>query len=819
MRRAGRAGISLRALVAAAGLAGALALGHGAALAQDFTDRFADEPEGRLVYDAANASYDREADAITLSGDVKLYYNGRTLEADRVVYNRRTKRVFAVGDARLVDRDGTRYFGERFELTDDFRDGFIDQFRAITIDRQRYAAPRVERVDGETTVLEKGVYTPCEPCKRDPTKAPLWQVKAGRIIHKASEKMVYYENAVLEVGGVPVLWTPFFSAPDPSVTRKTGFLAPVFFNSNPLGFGAGVPFFWAIAPNMDLTLTPILLSRQGFLGKIDWRHRLSNGAYDIRLAGIFQQDPGAFLPSPNGAGDLDFRGSILSTGEFALNRKWRFGWDVKLSTDRFFYSNYEVDPGALGTQSLFRDATSQVYLIGQGERSYFDARGYYFQSTTVGEDQEILPVVHPSLEYDRRFTVLGGELDLRINTLHLSREQSDIERLAYSLADAPEGSCAVVRNGRCVLLRGLAGQYNRLVGQLSWRRSFIDDIGQVWTPFAAARLTGVGYSLSNRATSAERTLFNGTEETSVSAMPTIGLDYRYPFYAASSIGTHIVEPVAQIVASPDEARAGDLPNEDSQTVTFDDTNLFDWNKFSGYGRIEGGVRANLGLNYTLSLASGGYVNAVAGQSFHLAGKNSFAAGDPVNAGLQSGLDSPRSDYVARVTLAPQPGWSLSARGRFDEQSLALNRLEVFADARLGPVTTSITYARYDEQPELGFNDRREGLLTSARVSLTENWTVNGGVLFDLDAREKDLRSDPTSSPDRFQIVGANLGLTYADQCTVFSANWAQSVTRPVTGKEKTTQTFMVRLELRNLGEAGYSYSDIDSTGSGVAPTR
>ena len=94
---------------------------------------------------------------------------------------------------------------------------------------------------------------------------------------------------------------------------------------------------------------------------------------------------------------------------------------------------------------------------------------------------------------------------------------------------------------------------------------------------------------------------------------------------------------------------GRLPNEDAQSLVFDDSNLFKVDKFSGYDRVEGGGRANAGIQYTAQFNRSGYVSALFGQSYQLFGTNSFAVGDATNTGLDSGLDTARSDYVARVT--------------------------------------------------------------------------------------------------------------------------------------------------------------------------
>jgi len=253
------------------------------------------KPQDRMVVDARELVYDNDKKTVSAVGDVQILYQGRTIEADKVTYDQASKRVIAVGNARITEANGTVITGDRFNLTDDFRDGFIDSLRVVNPDRTRFTAPRAERTDGETFIFEKGIYTACEPCKDNPERPPLWQVRSARIIHKKAEQTIYYEDARLEFAGVPLAYIPYMSGPDSTVKRKSGFLSPKFLNTGPLGYGVGLPYFLNLAPNYDLTVTPTYLSRQGLLGQVEWRHRLMNGSYTIRASGIFQQDQEAFL--------------------------------------------------------------------------------------------------------------------------------------------------------------------------------------------------------------------------------------------------------------------------------------------------------------------------------------------------------------------------------------------------------------------------------------------------------------------------------------------------------------------------------------------
>ena len=483
-----------------------------------------------------------------------------------------------------------------------------DQGQQVTT---RFSAPRAERAEGETTIFERGTYTACEPCKEHPERPPLWQVKAARIIHNNSERTIYYENATLEFAGVPIAYVPYFWTPDPTVKRKTGFLAPKFVVSNTLGTGVSTPFFWNMAPNYDLTLTPTFLSRQGVLGQAEWRHRLMTGSYNIRGAGIIQQDTGEFLASPLGPGDREERGSLESAGIFHLNEKWKWGWNVSLLSDKWFLTNYRIRTDNASSLFYFKEAISTLYLQGQGDRSWFDLRGYYFQGLSSYDWQKQLPVVHPVLDYNKRINgpgALGGEITVDANVTSLTREAAQYQEIPRqtTLLFGLYETCSVFEHARC-LVRGISGTTSRASVNLAWRRQFVDNIGQAWTPFTYLRADGffVSPDLVGFQNAQLQNFIGDDDYTSGRVMPAVGVDYRFPLIA--SFGTsanQVIEPIAQVIARPNETHIGQLPNEDAQSLVFEDTSIFDWDKFSGYDRVEGGVRANVGAQYTLTGARG-----------------------------------------------------------------------------------------------------------------------------------------------------------------------------------------------------------------------
>jgi LPS-assembly protein len=193
------------------------------------------KPQDKLVIDADELVYDKDKNTVTAEGSVQLFYQGRLLQADKVIYERASKRVYAQGHAKMTDEHGDVIYGSRFELSDDFRDGFIDSVQVLTADKTRFSSPRVERSTGDITVLQNGAYTACEPCKDHPERPPFWQVRATKIIENQETHTIYYENAQLQFWGFPVFWFPYFSSPDATVNKQTGLLAPAIVSGNNLG--------------------------------------------------------------------------------------------------------------------------------------------------------------------------------------------------------------------------------------------------------------------------------------------------------------------------------------------------------------------------------------------------------------------------------------------------------------------------------------------------------------------------------------------------------------------------------------------------------
>jgi LPS-assembly protein len=744
-----------------------------------------------MLVQATEIRYDYTNNTVAAVGNVQIYYNGSTVEADEVIYDQKTKRLQARGNVRMTEADGKITYGQFIDLTQDYRDGFVESLRLETVDDTRFAAARADRVKGNYTVMQNGVYTACEPCKDDPKKPPLWQVEATRIIHDNGEKMLYFEDARVEFFGLPLMYFPFMSSPDPSVTRKSGFMFPTITYGTAYGVGAEVDYFWAPAPNYDLTAGVMATSMEGELFQGIWRQRLMDGSYSIKAAGIFQTDPAYFAnrDGPDSPTANPFRGAVQTAGQFALTDKWVWGWTGLLMTDTQFLYDYQLgqflgsfDPFHTGVAA---EGVSQLYLTGAGDRSYFDVRTVYYYGFSGQDVQAQIPVIHPVLDYSNVLPqpVLGGEFSYKFNLTSLTRQQAEFDAINQNAAT--NGLCtsnnpAVLSTANC-LLRGIAGTYTRASAEADWRRTFVTDGGQMITPFFGVRGDVAQLDVENQPGVSN---FIGTGQSELArAMPDVGVEYRYPFIDTEPWGTQTIEPIAQLVLRPNETQIGRFPNEDAQSVVFSDSNLFSVDKFSGWDRVEGGGRLNAGFQYTAQVNNAGYFNALFGQSYQLYGLNSYAAADLINTGLESGLDKTISDYVGRIMYQPNQVFSFTARGRFDEATFTPERLEFETRANFDRWTLQLMYGDYAAQPEIGFLTRREEILAGAAVKITQNWVVLGSVRYDLAVN---------------QFEQTRFGIGYTDDCLLLSVNYITSYT--YTGTTPTpNNTFMFQFSLRTLG--------------------
>nr|WP_246350082.1 LPS-assembly protein LptD [Bartonella fuyuanensis] len=732
-------------------------------------------PERPLLLSANELIYNRDENTVSAQGNVQIEYDGNKVTAQKIIYNQKTGRLIAKGNVEITQKDGHKIYSNQIDMTKDLGEGFVNALRIDTANNVHFAAQNATRKNNQITIFENATYTACEPCSYNPDKNVLWKIKARKIIWNNSVKKILFENSSFEIFGIPIIKFPNFELYDPTVKRASGLLTPHFFYTDYLGIGLKNSYFWNLAPHYDFTLSSTVYTQQGLLTEGEWRQRLKTGRYNIRFAHVYQMKPHRF---DNDTIDAQYKNRYMlaTKGDFRINSHWTYGWDILAQSDRHFSRAYKLENYSNPTQ------LSQIYLNGLAEKNYFDMRFYHFQiqdsvlSDPHYERHSRQGWVLPRIDYS--FTpadpISNGELTFHSNMQSIYRHHAD-----FSSTD---------RNGtplNLVRLSGMAGNSLRLTNEILWKKRFNTHNGLILTPLLSLRTDIITTNVhEDHADFIKNNALFTIRGSTIRSMATAGLELRYPFLITANYSTHIIEPTAQIFIRNNEQYIGQIPNEDAQSFVFDATTLFQRDKFSGYDRVEGGTRANLGLRYSGNFDDNWSLYGLLGQSFHLAGKNSFAEQDFVNVGIHSSLEAKRSDYVAMFGTNHKSGFSLETRGRFDKKTGKIRRSEIEASQKWKNFWASVQYAYITSQPSYEYPKERQEISFQTGFKLADYWSINSNTGYDLVSGT---------------FIKRGISLNYTDECFGLTFGY-QQVTNP--GKKTPLQNFNFSFSLRTIADIG-----------------
>lgn len=688
----------------------------------------------------ANAmSHDDRNNIITAEGDVMIVQAGRILRADEVDYNVGTDTVHAKGNVVLNEESGNIHLADEVTYNDELQNGTVDNLRSTLVDGSRFNAETGERQDGKVTIMHDAFYTPCEPCKENPDAPPAWDIVASRVTHDEEEHRVSYRNARMEVLGVPVAWTPYFSHPDGTVKQKSGFLSPSAGYKSSLGTFVEGKYYWGIAPDQDATVGLRVMTEESPLLTSEYRKRWDNASLKLRggitESGHKDQTAGQVVNE-----DKELRGHVFANGLWDINDKWRSGVNVKWTSDDQYMRQYDFTDDDVLENELYAERFSG--------RDYLSARVIAYQDIRVKDYQvdqpDVLPEIVASFKGEPgALPVLKGQWNLDASMLGLMRDN----------------------DGQDVNRFGLG---------LGWERRLVSDYGFLTTVEAKAR--GDFYHINDDATVTP----GSGQSTSSSAsrfFPQLQVKTSYPVARTFENMQARIEPIVSLTAAPNISYSNRIPNEDSINAQIDASNLFEANRFPGIDRVEDQSRITYGVRSGLFGFGGSSIDTFLGQSYRFASDdNPFAVG--------SGLENQSSDVVGQVSGRYGQTYNLDYRFQLASSNMASQRHEIEAGADWNRLRLNAGYLYARGLPGTEISDSREQLHGDAQLYLSQDWRVRAGATQDFGADEG-LR----------KVYG---GLDYLGQCIFLSLTGQKNYTTDASGDGGTEILF--RIGLKNLGE-------------------
>jgi LPS-assembly protein len=272
-----------------AGLLGALALLARPAGAQSpipatpsqasLMDKTKQKTWSYLSGDTLSGHADKE---VVLEGNAQMLRSDTQINADSLRYDQRTDRMQAEGHVR-IERNERIYTGTYLDMdVERFEGFFTDVYYQLGGKNGHGEALRADFADKDHMTARQGTYTTCRR-KPGPNWVPEWVLTAAQLNIDNEEEIGKAQGAYLHFQGVPVLPVPPFSFPI-TEKRKSGFLPPLFGIDSVNGFELGTPYYFNLAPNYDLTVTPNFMSLRGVNVENQLRYLASGYSGDLKLA-------------------------------------------------------------------------------------------------------------------------------------------------------------------------------------------------------------------------------------------------------------------------------------------------------------------------------------------------------------------------------------------------------------------------------------------------------------------------------------------------------------------------------------------------------
>jgi LPS-assembly protein len=693
-----------------------------------------------VTFTADEVDYDKDKSLVTATGHVEAWQNGHVMRADKITFDRNTGVAAGIGHVVLLEPDGEVLFADYAEMQNNMNEGILKDMRALLQQNGRLAANGAQRTGGAINELSKVVYTTCNLCAKDPSRPPLWQIRAASAVQDAEHKKIEYKDATLEMFGIPVAYFPYFWHADPSVKRESGLLPPVTGVSSNIGFFYGQPYYLVIDDQSDATFLPMMTTETGPQLDIEYRRRFNDGTLLVNASG--------------GYVDRSPQGSLVSQGQFSFDDTWRWGFNINRASSTDYVRDYHIVEGLTGDQNVL---LSQFYVEGFGVGSYTRLDTKFYQGLNDVINTSTLPTVLPRYEYSYVGTPdsLGGRFSLSTGAFNVIRTVGTNTRRGSLTMDYERPFSGLLGDQWKITLHGDAAAYDATV------------------------LNGVpNFSPQNSSSTAR-------------ALPQVAVDFRWPFARdGGAWGTQIIEPIAQVIVAPQsgDSQIRRIPNEDSLDFEFTDANLFGFNRFTGIDRLDGGVRANVALHGAWYLG-GTTFDGLVGQSYRTNKNNLFPAA--------SGLQDEVSDIVARGTFAPTKWLDFTYRTRLDKSSLASHFADAVATVGVdrfrvsaGYIYTNFNpYTFYDQpapppQGNTFYFPRNE-----VSLGVSSKWgdyRLNGYV-------RRDLATN--------QMVAVGGDAVYEDECFIFDLRAFRRYTSINGDSGSTTVLFL--MTFKTIGQFGY----------------
>lgn len=680
--------------------------------------------------------YNFSADKITYSQDnniieaignvVAKNQEGQTISADKVLYNKTTQILKTFGNSKYSDNKNQNLFAENFnynlnnkiisaENNVKFEDNLnnIYYFSKITSDdkfieilgydlKANLSKEKFETKDkfnksieptltgkevsikDKITIIKDGKFTSCKSTN-EKDGCPFWNLNSSIIVHDKEKKEITYKNAHLDLNKVPVLFTPYFSHPDPTVKRKAGFLAPNFSSlSEEMGSTVNIPYFYPISDSADFTLTPTYYFKQHPLLLGEYREKFKNGDLSLE-GGITQGYKNITASQTDGSRShlygnlyLNFKDIVLSQSEF--NTKFqRVNNPTYLQVNRI---NSTIDGFKRNlVKENESNLTNEVYFNSYGLNQSLNLKAAIYQDISALKSSDQYSYIMPEISY-KKYKFYNNNSNFSSNLQHINSNTNQNKSILFNK-----------------LAHNTYENYNTSLG-IGYK--FLTEINN-YNYYS-------DYKTPN-------------ENLNSQIDPVIGFDTSMPFVKISNESEQFLIPRVLTRYSP-----GKMTNARGNDITLNTDNLFSLNRMNSDQLIEKNLALNIGLDWMWKEKS-----KEKSKEATLSIGQVIKFNEDTDMPIKSSLENKLSDLVSKVSYVDPKNYNITLKSTIDN---SLNHMYY----------NDLTFNFFTEKNKFGLNfyekNNHIGSERSINSKLVSNITDNTLIKIET---SRNLKTDFTNS--------------------------------------------------------------------------
>lgn len=627
---------------------------------------------------------DKINNSLTATGNVEVAKGSSIVYADEVLYDKTNATFHAIGNVKIKNIEIGKVRAKEGTIKEDFSQGNFSDTLLILNDGSYLSSPKIERQTPLITHLRTSIFSTCpnpaisEDNELAGKKRDLLSIKSKNVTIDRKEEVFKIKGAIVRLYDVPFLYLPYFQAPLPSSERKSGFLTPSYRNNTRFGLGFQTPYYVALAPNKELTVSPSFYLNSGqVLLENKYREISSYGEYelDFELANNQIEQSENVIDSTQS--NKDYRWGLKGKGRFDFTLNTGLDFDIDDTSDDGYLRDYHNDFRAY-TQST----ANLDYIKG---RNYYGVKAIKFREfeensnlETAESDQIIIPQINTHIESKPVF--YKEKYVLTTNTTVLSRES------------------------------GLQYRRMTLIPQVNVPLNYRGNLFNV-----NARMQSDFYSLENNFKYLQAS--NEYDKNQFNYQPEFSINWRLPLYRKNKSNTIMIEPMANFVSSSFKKNFNDIPNEDSNDNELTISNLFVNDRISGYDRSEVGERASYGAKSSIFVDDSEY-SLIVGQSYRSSNKIQDVE-------IRGFNDNNKSNIVGMLSYQKSKAFRLSYSFQLNESNYRNEVNEIIAsiDTEHLRFTSNYLFLRQNEQNPI----KREQLNTTALIKFNKKYSTKLSV--------------------------------------------------------------------------------------------